>query len=376
MRRLLWLPVAAALGVLAVGGRAPSQQDDNFGVLKTSPATPPAAGRPSQPAGLPSGVVPAAPAARPVNPFPLTADAGAWLICATTYVGPDGANLAQQVALELRNKHGLMAYIFNRGDEERAQQEREYQERLRRLREQSPGATLPRKFYRVQDQYAVLVGGFKDFAAAGAYLPALKKLPPPALKLDGGRSPYELMTYQEIDPNTQKEVTKAARVHPYHHAMVVRNPLVPQASDKPKWDPLWKKLNADEEYSLLKNPKPYTLLVKEYVGPRSVQPQKGGGGLMSALGLGSQAGEALDATARQAHELARFLRHPNNGLQAWVLHTRNSSMVCIGGFDGPGDAEFQRLKSRVSTLRFTPKNGGADPVGLLTEPVPMEVPRP
>jgi hypothetical protein len=379
MRRLLWLPVAAALGVLSAGQRAPGQHGDDFGVLKTSPASPANSDRPSPP-GLPAGVVPdrsAGPAAagRPVNPFPVTPDAGTWMICATTYLGPDGVDLARQVTVELRDKHKLKAFIYNRGDEERARQEQEYQERLKQL---PPGTQLRRRFYRVQDQYAVLVGGFKDFDAASAYLPTFKKLPAPVLKLDGGKSPYELMTYQEVDPNTKKEVTKAGLVHPFHLAMVVRNPTVPNdAPARPKWDPLWKKLNADEEYSLLNNPKRFSLLVKEYQGIRAVQQQKGSSGFLSALGLGgANPGEALDATARQAHELARFLRHPNHGLKAWVLHTRNSSLVCVGGFDGPDDPEFQRLKQRVAGLRFTPKGGGADPVGLLPDPIPIEIPRP
>ncbi|MFO0877509.1 MAG: hypothetical protein U0840_09055 [Gemmataceae bacterium] len=380
MRRLLWLPLAAALGIAGLGVHALAQPGDDFGVLKTTPAAPaaprtvPAGIEPDPRSAAPAPAAASAPAHRPVNPYPLPPDVGAWMVCATTYVGPDGLNLATQVVRELREKHRLGAYIYNRGDEERRRQDEEHEA----LKKRYPGVQLKRKIYRVQDQYAVLVGGFKDLDAASAYLPHLKKLPAPKLELEGGKNPYEVMTYQEMDPQTKKQVTKAGLVHPFHNAMVVRNPLVPQSqANKPKWDPFWKQLNENEEFSLLKNPKRYTLVVKEYMGGRTIQQQQQtGGSFLNALGLGgSKAGEALDASAQQAHELARFLRQPAMGFTSWVLHTRYSSVVCVGGFDSPEDPEMQRLQRQITNLKFN-SQGGADPIGLVATPIPVEVPRP
>ncbi|MFO0846421.1 MAG: hypothetical protein U0797_29310 [Gemmataceae bacterium] len=376
MRKLLWLPLAAALGVVVGGSQAFGQAAEEFGVLKTTPAAAPVN---PPPRAVPAGVEPVRPAtpaaARPANPYPVSAEAGAWMICAASYIGPDGPELSRQVAQHLRERHKLAAFIYNRGDEERRRQEEEYQA----LQKQYPGVKVPKKVYRVQDQYAVLVGGFKDFDHASAYLPKLKQLPAPELRLDGGKSPYELMTYHETDPETKKPVARAARLHPFANAMVVHNPAVPnEKANKPKWDPFWKKLNENEEYSLLKNPKPYTLVVKEYLGARVIQGQQkdSGGGFLAALGLGGgKEGEALDAGAQQAHELAKFLRQPSLGFTAWVLHTRYSSVVCVGGFDGPGDGECQRLQRQIANLRFNAKNG-VDPIGLMPTPMPVEVPKP
>jgi hypothetical protein len=389
MRRLLWLPLAAAFGVLGVSAPAFGQAAEEFGVLKTTPAAPVSPPPRTVPAGVEPAQQPGSPGMSPVsashykpgcappqrvNPYPLTPEAGTWMICAASYLGGDGPELSVQVAQQLREKHKLAAFIYNRGDEERRKQEEDYQA----LQKQYPGVKLPKKIYRVQDQYAVLVGGFKDFDAASAYLPKFKQLPAPVLKLDGDKSPYELMTYHDIDPETKKPVARAARLHPFANAMVVRNPVGPSARvDKPKWDPFWKKLNEHEEYSLLKNPKPYTLVVKEYMGARTLQGQhkEGGGGFLAALGLGgTKDGEALDAAAQQAHELAKFLRQPALGFKAWVLHTRYSSVVCVGGFDGPNDPECQRLHRQVANLKFNAKNG-VDPIGLLPNPQPVEVPR-
>ncbi len=374
MRRLLWLPLAAAFGMIGSAAWVSAQQAEEFGVLKTTPASAPATTR-----TVPAGIEPIHPQSvsnpRPVNPYPLTTDAGTWLICATTYLGPDGQSLSRQVVEELRQKHKLPAYIFNRGDEERRKQDEEFREMQKRY----PGVPLKKKVYRVQDQYAVLVGGFKDFESASAYLPKFKKLPPPTLHLDNGKSPYELLTYQEIDPETKKPVTRTGRLHPYANAMVVRNPLIPhEVSNKPKWDPFWKKLNENEEYSLLKNPKKYTLVVKEYMGARTLQSaqQTQGNAFLNAIGLGgAKEGEGLDAAAQQAHELAKFLRQPALGFTAWVLHTRYTSVVCVGGFDSPDDPECQRLQRQLSNIKFNTQNG-TDPIGLLPVPIVTEVPRP
>lgn len=378
MRRFLFLlALAAVAGGLAIGERAAGQPGEEFGVLRTTPAAAPTA-TPSpapSPASLPAGIEPARPTGAAANPFPLSAEAGAWMICAATYLGPDGAELARQLAVDLRTRHQLPAYIFNRGDEERRKQTEEWEAMKKRY----PGVPLRKRTYRIQDQYAILVGGWPDFAAASAYLPKIKALPLPELKLDGGKSPYDEMTYQEPDPDKKTTVVKRARINPYTTAMVVRNPQVPAAANnRPKWDPFWKQLNAHEEFSLLRNPKPWTLVVREYMGARTLQQQqKSENGFLAALGLGgARPGEALDAAAQQAHELARFLRQPQFGLESWVLHTRYSSVVCVGGFTGPEDPELQRLQRQIAALKFSAQQGGGDPIGLMPTPMPIEVPRP
>jgi hypothetical protein len=183
------------------------------------------------------------------------------------------------------------------------------------------------------------------------------------------------MTYQEPGPDKKGNVVKRARVHPYHNAMVVRNPLTPADANRPKWDPFWKTLNEDEDYSLLKNPKPWTLLVKVYLGGRTMQPRSSSGGFLSALGLGGSKGESLEASAKQAQELAKFLSHQKFGFKTYVLHMRDSSAVTVGGFSGPDDPELHRVQRQLQSLKFTTQQGGADPIGLMAQPVPIEVPR-
>jgi hypothetical protein len=218
--------------------------------------------------------------------------------------------------------------------------------------------------------------------AASAALAKIKALPLPDLKLSGGRNPFETLVFQE-ETKDKKLETKQSRVNPFHTAMVVRNPLTLNEA-RSKWDPFWKTLNADEEYSLLKNPKKYTLLVKQYQGGSILQQNgstdtKTGAAksksTWSIFGSSERGeGEMLNAAAAQAHELARFLREPRFGFQAYVLHMRENSCVFIGGFDDLNDPEARRLQQQIGQIKFNTQNG-KDPIGLITMPPPFEVPR-
>jgi hypothetical protein len=390
MRRLLLLlPFGLALGALAGSGRAVSQPEADFGVLRDGPppATPrlPAGAVPAAPlpagaapaAGLPVGAVPAGPAAAPAPAptlFPIGPEAGPWCICAAHYSGPEAAELARQVALELRNKHRLPAYIMNHGDQERARFEAEQ----KAFYDRNPHLPRRSRTIRVQEQCAVLIGGFKDFDAASAYLSTVRKLPMPELKLDGGKPVYDTINFYEPDPQSKRTVVRPYALNPFSSAMVVRNPTLPlPRAPQRKFDPIWKTLNADEEYSLLKCPRPWTLLVKEYTGASVIQSQQAKpSSFLGLLGFGDgKSADRLGATAMQAHELARVLRDRRLGFEAYVLHTRTGSVVTVGGFDGPDDPALLRMQQRLAALKFG-KQGGGDPIGLLSQPLPAEVPRP
>ncbi len=386
LRKWVLLPaglLAAAMIVRSASGRP----EEPFGVLRGTPSAPPPAGS----SALPPGVVPARGAAmsgpdrapRPHNPFPLTAAAGDWLICAAHYGGPDGFHLAHQVAVILRDQHRMPVYILDRGEDERRKQDAEWEA----LKRQYPDAQIRRRMVRIEDNFAVLVGGYKDLAAASAALPKFRALPMPPLKLDGGRSPYEQLFFTEAAPDKKGMVVKTASINPFTQALAVRNPMVPPSA-KQKWDPFWKTLNSDEEYSLLKNPKKYTLIVKEYLGSAQVvsgsQPARATG-LLGGLGIGgaregaNAPGDALAASQAQAHELARFLRTPQFGFETYVLHMRTGSVVAVGGFDGPDDPAISGILRRLNSLKNSIKangtTGGGDPIGLKAVPQMAEVPR-
>jgi hypothetical protein len=227
----------------------------------------------------------------------------------------------------------------------------------------------------------VLIGGFRDFESASAYLKVVKNLPLPELKLAGDKLAYDVMHVSEPVPGKNGQtVMKQTRVNPFSTAIAVRNPTVP-APVKPanKFDPFWKELNANEDYSLLACRKPYTLVVKEYDGSAVVQggtQSEKGSRFLSMLRMGGdRPGERLSASAAQAHEVAKFLRDRRLGFEAYVLHTRTASIVTVGGFDRLDDPAMQQMQQRLAALRLQTR-GGVDPIGLMARPMPMEVPRP
>lgn len=307
--------------------------------------------------------------ADPNKDYVITAGDGPWVVCAASFMGPSAPSLAKQLVYELRRRDNQPAFVFNHADEER----RRLNEEFERLKQERPEfAVRPRKV-RIEEQCAVLVGGYKDIETARAALTAIKKLPPPNLKAEASEIEFFVQGQTAGKASTERSA--------FATAFVTRNPALP-SEPRPtvKFDPLWKKLNANEDYSLLNCKKPYTLLVKEYRGAEVIQPKNGSGAFLDAIGLGgNKPGEALAAAGAQAHELARLLRTKQFNMESYVLHTRNCSYVSVGAFDSPKGDDIERVKRQVATLNTLStrtKDGRVEPIHLVFDnPVPMEVPR-
>jgi hypothetical protein len=333
MRRLLWVPALASAAVLA--GAVLAQ--------------------------APGGQAPAA------NAYAVTADVGPWMICAASFSGPEAPGQAAQLAEYLRTKHRMAAYTFNLADEARRQEDEEYE----RAKATNPYARHRRT--RHTEQCAVLVGGFPDMDAAKAGLPAVRQLPVPEAGVPLPDREFA------VDDKGNRLVAS-----PFARSMVVRNPAVRQApTPKPTYDPDWEKWNSGEKFSLLENPKGWTLVVKEYSGNTVIQSQGDSDSMLSKMIQRLKPAEGLNASAKQAHALAEFLRQPQLGFDAYVLHMRTSSIVTVGGFDGPDDPALLRTQERLAKLSFvadpTAQPAGAkpqgDPIKLFARPIPMQVPR-
>ena len=172
-------------------------------------------------------------------------------------------------------------------------------------------------------------------------------------------------------------------VNPFSTAIVCRNPEQSPAQ-RARSDPAWKKINADESFSVYKCPKPWTLAIKQYTGMGISQPiQANSGGMLDKLWSGGHQGESLNYAGLNAHELARYLRSLN--FEAYVLHTRTTSVVTVGAYDTQDDPAMDVMRQRLNELRpqlrekFVPKDPVAmarvEPFELFHYPMPMEVPR-
>jgi hypothetical protein len=301
--------------------------------------------------------------ADPNKLYPVGPEAGPWMVCATYYTGPDAPELARQLVLWVRAKQNLPAYQFNRGAEERAKQQQEIEE-AKRL---NPNARV-RHYQPVPEELAVLIGGYADPEAANRALKEIKKLPMPELDLGPGKTTTDVI----IDGRpaerggVQGTEVRYIAVNPFQTSFVCRNPATQQqqqASDPCK-DPLLKDLNNGRPYNLMTCPKPYTLAVLELPGECSVGAQSGDSSFLHGL-TGGKGGSVLDAKAKQAEELARVLREMK--FDAYVLHTRHSSVIAVGGYDRLDDPQLLQNQKQLRSLQLGMFH-------FFDQPVPIPVP--
>jgi hypothetical protein len=323
-------------------------------------------------------------AADPVeaDPFTITADAGPWGICAASFMGDEANGLAHQLIEQLRTRHQMAAYLFDRGSEEK-RKDREAHEKMERDRGLPPDVHLPFKHPRYTPCCAVLIGGFPTMESANAALAKVKALKVPQdidLRMSNGQPTSEEMIFVKPNEKSSSADMQRMKISPLANCFVGRNPLAPAPKvEAPKVDPLWKELNAPESFSLLKNSKRWTLVVKEYAGATVMGNSPDKNILSNQMDkVGRKPGEGMTAAGIQAHHLAEFLRDKRIGFDAYVLHTRTNSIVTVGGFSSPEDPELLKTKQRLEKLSFRGAGGGGvhgDPIGLIAHPLAMEVPR-
>lgn len=315
----------------------------------------------------------------PSKEYPITPEAGAWVIVAASYAGPDAAELAHQLVTYLRGQQ-IPAYVnYNHADQKRAELEAARQ----RWKEENPG--IPYRGERLEadhymDQYSVLIGGFQDPKSASDYMKKVlkdPKTPLPPLKLADGKNAYDKVFKPEREdpsnPNSQM-VVRATDASPYARSFVTRNPALGSAKGA---DPFLKVLNAEEPYSLLNNPAPWTMFVKAYnagatyVSTTQKAPEPSF--LSRIWGNEKPAGEVLNAAAMQAHETADVLR--KMGFEAYVLHTRYNSIVTIGGFKDKADPAMLKVAEELAARINNPASK-LDVLHLPRDFRSCEVPRP
>lgn len=344
------------LGLVLLGrlaqGQAPEPRDPN--------AT-------SQPGGL-NGLIQSS--HEDINAaYAVTSQAGPWLICVASYQGESAAELAYQLCTYLRQQH-QPTYVYNRGNAER----KKLQDELDQWQKAYPG--MPRRrilAHPEEEQFAVLLGGFRDMEAANAQMMKVRKWDLPDIKLKSGKPAFD--TYDLYEPVAGKKSYELKRfaVNPFHSAMVVPNPTIPPPPKQvAKVDPLWKKLNAYEPRSLYKCPKKWTLAVQEFRGAHAIQTASESSGFLEKLGFGDHPGQRLDNAAKMADNVCDMFRHL--GFKSYVLHTRYNSVVTVGEFDAPNDPELARTQEKLTRMSFKNGTTGETAFSLFAKALPMEVP--
>lgn len=307
-----------------------------------------------------AGQVRAAPRveADPNNEYRVTPDVGPWLIIVNSYKGPQGPQLAHDLILLIRRRDNVPAYLFARGEDEQRRQE-SYVNQIHQLCPDVPNPRIRR--VRIEVEYAVLVGGYPDIDAARRALDGVKHLKPPE-----DERLMDKITRIAPAPGG-KGLVEVAPVNPFVGAFVVPNPTVPaEKADRSKADPILRTLNDGRPYNLLNCRHPWTLVIKDFQGATVVQ-SKSSGGIMDWLPFGRGSTDVLAAAGLQAEEVARVLRDMK--FEAYVLHTRTSSIVSVGSYDRPDDPQLKQMQRQLANLQL-------GPIQCFAQPMPMEVPRP
>lgn len=141
------------------------------------------------------------------------------------------------------------------------------------------------------------------------------------------------------------------RPGPLSKAFVTVNPLLsPEEIRQRTVDKLALALNADMEYSLLKNKSKYSLVIATFSGNSIMQVgNKADSRAMERFE--KSFGSNLDQSAMEAWSLTEALRSAkklgyDQNYEAWVYHDRNKSVVTIGGFDSPQDPRIQTMATQ------------------------------
>lgn len=303
----------------------------------------------------------------------LSARQGPYMIYVCSFRGDNAGPLAQDLARELRTQHKLSAFLLRRVDEDAAAD----RDRIRQEQMQKPGGSLRAgRKVRVLEDWAVLVGNYRDLDAAAADLKRIKQV----------EKPRNLNIFNELQvlsnplaersrsgKTAESQKLQETRIETFRKAFATRNPLAPKAAVAKGEDASkLQALNQYEKRSLSRCKAPYTLVVMEFRGPvdvsedkPSIFDQKAFAGSRSPYGPDKN---HLEHAVLLAERLADQLSDNGKGYEAYLLHTSRSTMVTIGGFQSQDDPELKKAMQALAGQNV----GG---IQLLKNPYPCQVPK-
>ncbi|MEX2316780.1 MAG: hypothetical protein WD669_06490 [Pirellulales bacterium] len=267
--------------------------------------------------------------ADPQGDYALKENHGPWLIVAATFSGDGAEPQAQRLALELRERYNLTAYLhkmaFDYSDESPAGGTSGF------------GTPARRRYRREGDlQYAVLVGDFPriDDPDAQQILERVKRMQPAALHVEeGGQTAQSLVQVRAFQDAIMAKLGVDRKRGPMGQAFIARNPLLPREYFVPKGvDEFVAKMNDGVKYGLLDCPGKYSVRVGTFRG-RTILQTSGIEGLSPAAKSrrAKDNDDALVEAAENAHLLTEELRA--HGWEAYEFHDRTESIVTIGSFN-------------------------------------------
>jgi len=297
--------------------------------------------------------------ADPKADYPLDETNGPWMIYVKSYDGPNAQADARALALELRQKHGMKAYVHHEQfdyskdieqEEENRRKEQKVRQELARMGMEAIPLVMPRyapeKMKYVNgsktEEYAVLVGDFqaiddKDIIKVHE---TIKTLEPECIIAQLKRDIAEAeKTGNSLARTTMIELKRYdireknnSSIRPLASAIKTPNPILPTEYFSNRVDDFVLKLNADSRYSLLRCQGKYTIKVAEFRGFSIADPKglEEAGKNESKLHQSEQLARAGDKAETVCHALRE------KSWPAFTFHDRTKSIVTIGSYDTLG----------------------------------------
>jgi hypothetical protein len=327
---------------------------------------------------------------KPVYKYELKPEHGEFMVVVRTFRGPVAADekgvakeLAEGLAEYIRSECRLYAYVHESGWALR--QERKVQKamadkaardyyRKEGLTEKEIEDRIRReiKIGRAPDEYSVLVlpgkGTLKTMDEAIEFAKYVRKLKAP---------PAEFCDSVAVGSSQEISQRRGELQNPFLMAMPGRNPTMPKkvaAAERPRADEFLMSLNAGKPDSLIHNTKKdFTLVVQVYGSKQIGRVIKPGEVTQTSSRTD---GEMLERAAQQAHQVAKFLRQQKPPYDAYVLHTRYESFVCVGEYDSKDDPQLLANAKALAALPLKDQKTGQVIDTFMEKPLPAMIPRP
>lgn len=323
------------------------------------------------------------------GPQGLSEAAGPWLIMCASFAGEDGMHQARQLADELSSQYKLATYVYRH--------EFNIEEQLASKGYRDPlaanggDAAVPMKRKLASggqfDEVAVLIGDFPavDDGYAQKVLSTVKAYKPRfnVSATDAATDSVGDRVKAFRDGLTNEVETPSKGAGPLRSAFLMPNPLLPdEYFNRNEVDEFVYKMNKGTKYSLLKNSGNYTVKVATFSGGTKMlndsvsdklREMKGG-----SLFRKSKKASDLEAALLKAAVLTKYLRKYEK-LEAYEFHDRDSSYVCVGGFDwatrqsGMGTETNPELAAIIQKFSFGVQEANSRQLKAKSFPLPKKL---
>ena len=284
---------------------------------------------------------------RNVEQLMLNERSGPWLVMCASFSGDASIRRAENVAEELRSRHGLKAYVFRHEfdhtqklqsnaiptwtiDENSSTDHHIVQAKM------EPATTAS------YEEVAVMVGDFPtiDDAQAQKTLAKIKSLTADSMDASlTGAAESDLSAERIRQWRSNSENLPAGSTTgngAFRAAFLLPNPLLPdEYFESQKLDEFVIKLNKGVKHSLLKNPGVYTVRVASFEGESTFNLGEIEKKERELKWLRRNNKAVSSSKLAEASEKARLLTQEfrKYGVEAYEFHDRHESSVCIGSFD-------------------------------------------